>query len=80
MEKICIVYHPESNCWAIHSPITCPDLTPFPKYFYKEYEVQKESCPLVYDNLIDLMCNLNRKKITPSKEKNIFPELTDLLK
>jgi hypothetical protein len=68
--------------WGVFNSSSCPDPEAFPDWMYKKYTIPGEKYDKLFEKLIELKERLCIEKIIPAKvkEKDIFPELSDLLK
>lgn len=65
--------------WEAMTEINVPDPRAFPAHGYKKYEAPREKYEKMFKKLFEIRDDMNNQKVLPSKEKNVFPELTDIL-
>lgn len=67
--------------WGVFDYTSCPDPGAFPSWMYRQYTVPKERWSEIFNKLKKIKENLDVGKVVPTKdtEKNIFPEISDLL-
>jgi len=72
-----LIYFPNGNNsqWEAMSDNNVPDTGAFPSYWYKKYEAPAEKSTEMFDKLTAIRNDMNKRKLLPSKDKNIFPEL-----
>ncbi len=80
--KVYLIYFPNgsNNQWEAMSEMVVPDPKAFPKHWYKEYDLPKEEHEKAFERLRDIRNDMNKRKVLPTKERDIFPELSDILK
>lgn len=68
--------------WGVFNACSCPDPEAFPDWMYKKYTIPNEQYSRLFEKLIEFKEKLCVEKIIPTKvkEKDTFPELSDLLK
>jgi hypothetical protein len=77
-----LIYIPNGSGaqWEAMSDISVPDPGAFPSHWYRKYEFNDKKQEEALKKLMKIRNNLNRQKVLPSKDRNIFPELSDILK
>lgn len=66
--------------WEAMSDLTVPDPGAFPEHWYKKYEADNEKHEEILKKLMLARDDMNKRNLLPSKQKNLFPELSDILK
>ena len=76
-----LIYIPNERTtqWEAMSDLSVPDTRAFPTHWYKKYEAPLEKYEEILKKLIEIKEKMNKSKVLPSKERNIFPELSDIL-
>jgi len=80
--KFYLVYLPYCGVdgWEAVSEIYLKRKDTFPDFWSKEYEAPKEKHDEILTKLREVRDDFNQRGIKPTQEKNIFPELEDILK
>jgi hypothetical protein len=67
--------------WAVFDAYSCPNPTNFPDWMYRRYTIPTDKWKEVFNKLKGIKEKLDTEGIIPTKntQKNIFPELSDLL-
>jgi len=67
--------------WGVFNACSCPDPGAFPNWMYRKYTILMEQHDKVFGRLREIKERLDVNQIVPTKdkEKDIFPELSDLL-
>lgn len=73
-----LIYFPNGNNsqWEAMSDNNVPDPKAFPNHWYKKYEAPVDKSAEMFDKLFRIRNDMNKRKLLPSKDKNIFPELS----
>ena len=73
-----LIYFPnrKNPRWEAMSNSNVPDLGAFPSYWYKKYEAPAQKHEEIFNRLTTIRNDMNKRKLLPSKDKNIFPELS----
>jgi hypothetical protein len=68
--------------WGVFDAYSCPNPEAFPNWTYEKYTIPTEQYDKVFERLIKIKEKLETQQIIPTKDKkrNIFPELSNLLK
>jgi hypothetical protein len=80
MGDLYLLWIPYSG-WGVFTASSCPDPCAFPAWMYRKYTVPSEQLDKVFGRLNSIKEKLETDKMLPAKgkEKEIFPELSDLL-
>ncbi|MDP1729362.1 MAG: hypothetical protein Q8L27_04120 [archaeon] len=77
-----LIYIPNGHNaqWEAMSEAQVPDTAAFPNHWYQKYWLPIEKHEQILKKLRDIRDNMNKQKLIPTTERNIFPELTDIVK
>jgi hypothetical protein len=79
MDHLYLLHVPNSG-WGVFTETTCPDVGGLSDYTYRKYDVPEGRYDHLFSKLLEERDKLVEDQVVPSNDnKNIFPELSDLL-